>query len=111
MKRKMEQDRIPGWRGSTAAPWAAIQPYALATPAVTVRVALWKTDTARGESFPKCLDFLLKDIAKNHMLSVKPLLAVQPVPGVTPFAAPVAVLVPMGNDRKLPQTIRIEYVL
>ena len=40
MKGKMEQDRIPGWKGSTAAQWAAIQAYALATPPVTVRVAL-----------------------------------------------------------------------
>jgi len=65
MKRKMEQDRIPGWKGSTAAQWAAIQAYMLATPPITVRAALWQTDTPRGERFTECLDFLLKDIAKK----------------------------------------------
>jgi len=65
MKREMEQDRIRGWKGSTAAQWAAIQAYALATPPVTVRAALWETDTAQGEHCTECLDFLLKDIAKK----------------------------------------------
>jgi len=40
MKRKIEQDRIPGWKGSTAAQWTAIQASALATPCVTVKAAL-----------------------------------------------------------------------
>ena len=40
MKRKMEQDRILGWKGSPAVQWAAFQAYALPTPPVTVRAAL-----------------------------------------------------------------------
>jgi len=48
-----------------AAQWAAIQAYALATSPVTVRAALWQTDTAQGECFTKCFDVLLKDIAKD----------------------------------------------
>jgi len=70
MKRKMEQDWIPGWKGSMAAQWPAIQAYALATPPLTLRVALWQTDTARGKRFTECLDFLLKDIAKKHKPSL-----------------------------------------
>jgi len=65
MKRKMRQDRFPGWKGNTAAQWAAIHAYPLATPPVPVRAALWLTETARGEPFTECLDFLLKDIAKK----------------------------------------------
>jgi len=57
MKCKIEQDRIPGWKGSTAALWAAIQGYALATPPVTVRAVLWQRDTVWGERFTECLDF------------------------------------------------------
>jgi len=108
MKRKMKQDRIPGWKGSTAAQWAAIQAYALATPPVTVRAALWRTDTARGEHFTKCLDFLLNHIAKKDKPSLTRLLAAQPAPAVAPVAAPVEAPVAVGNDRKLPQTLRIE---
>jgi len=85
----MEQDRIPGWKGSTATQWAAIQAYALAPPPVTVRAVLWQTDTARGERFTQCLDFLLKDIAKKHEPSLTQLLAAQPVPAVAPVAAPL----------------------
>jgi len=108
MKRKMEQDRIPGWKVSTAAQWGAIPAYPLAIPPVTFRAALWRTDTARGEPFTECLDFLLKDIAKKHKPSVTRLLAAQPVPAVAPVEAPVAAPVAVGNDCKLPQTIRIE---
>ena len=32
MKRRMEQDRIPGWNWTTAAQWGAIQADTLATP-------------------------------------------------------------------------------
>jgi len=59
MKRKMEQDRIPGLKGSTAPHPAVIQAYALATLPITVRTALWQTDTVRGERFTECLDILL----------------------------------------------------
>jgi len=102
MKRKMEQDRIPGWKGITAAQWAAILAYALATPPVTVRAAQWQPDTARGERFPECLDFLLKDIVKRNKASLTRLLAAQPLPAVAPIAAPGVASVAVGNDRKLP---------
>ena len=75
---------------------------------LTVRAALWQTDTARGECFTKCLDFLLKDIAKKHKLSLTRLLAAQLVPTIAPVTPPVAAPVAVGNDRKLPQTSRIE---
>jgi len=104
----MEQDSILGWKGSTATQWAAIQAYAIPTPPVPVRTALWQTDTAQGERFNECLDFLLKDIAKKHEPSLTRLLAAQPVPAVTLVAAPVAAPVAVRNDRRLPQTIRIE---
>jgi len=112
MKRKMGQDRIPGWKGSIAAQWAAIQAYALATPPVTVRAALRRTDTAWGERFTECLDFLLKDIAKKLKPSLTRLLGAQPVPAVAPVAAPVTAPVAgpvvVENDRKFPQGIHIE---
>ena len=66
MKCKMEQDRIPGWKGSTAAQWAVIQAYALASLPGRVGAALWQTDTAQGERFTECLEFLLKDMAEKH---------------------------------------------
>ncbi|PUU73042.1 hypothetical protein B9Z19DRAFT_1069291 [Tuber borchii] len=93
----MEQDRIPGWKGSTAAQWAAIQAYAIATSSVTDRVALWQANSSRGKHFTECLDFLLKDIAKKHNAILARLLeAAQPVPTVAaPIAAPIAV----RNDR------------
>lgn len=110
MKRKMEQDRIPGWKRSTAAQWAAIQAYALTISPVSRRAAHWQAVTVRGERFTECLDFLLKDIAKKHARTLTDLLVAQPVAaGAAPVAAgaaPVAV----GNDRKLPQTVSIEYV-
>ena len=77
MKRRMVPDRIPGWKGSTAAQWAAIQAYALATPPVIVRAVLWRTDTAWGECLTKCLDFLLKEIAKKHKPSLTRVLVAQ----------------------------------
>jgi len=108
MKCKIEHDRIPGWKGSTAAQWAAIQAYDLATQPVTVRAALWQTDTAQGEHFTECLDFLLKDIAKKHKPNLTRLLAAQPVPAIALVAAPIVAPVAVGNDGKLSQTIRIE---
>jgi len=104
----MEQDTIPGWKGSRAAQWAVIQAYAFATPPVTVRVALWQTDTARGERFPECLHFLLKDIAKKDKPSLTRLLVAQLVPAGGPVADPVVAPVAVGNDPKSPHAIRIE---
>ena len=49
MKLKMEQDRIPSWRQSTDAQWAAIQADSLTlAPVATLgggRAALWQTET------------------------------------------------------------------
>lgn len=111
----MDPDRILGWKGSTATQWVAIQAYALATPPVTARVALWQRDTPRGKRFTECPDFLLKDIAKKHKYTLTELLAGQPFPAVgAPVEVPIVALVPVriavGNDRKLPQTVRIKGV-
>jgi len=106
MEPKIEQDRIPGWKGSTATQWAAIQAYALATLPITVRVAPWQTDTARGEHFTECLDSLLKDIAKKHKPSLTALLAAQLVPAVATIGARVAAPVAVRKDGKFPQTTR-----
>lgn len=96
MKRKMEQDRIPSWRRSTDAQWAAIQAHSLTVAPVATagggRAALWENDTVRGRRFQECLDFLLKDIAKKHRNTLESLTRVQ-------NAAPI----PAGNDRKLSQ--------
>jgi len=70
MKLKMEQERMPSWKGSTAARCTAIQAYALATLPVTVGAALWERDRARSEHFTECLDSLLKEIAKKHKPSL-----------------------------------------
>ena len=45
MKRKMEQERIPGFVGSTADQWTAIQAHAITIPPVPHRVPLWQTNT------------------------------------------------------------------
>ena len=70
MKCKMDEDRIPSWRQSTDAQWAAIQARCLTLAPVATpgggRVPLWQTDTVRGRSFTECLDSLLKDVAKKH---------------------------------------------
>ena len=66
IKRKMEHDRIPGWKQSTAGQWAAIRAHALTLRPVSQRSGLWQANNPRGERFTECLDFLLKDIAKNH---------------------------------------------
>jgi len=91
-----------------AAQWAAIGAYALVTLPVTVRAALWQTDTAWGKPFTECLDFLRKAIAKKHKASLTRLLAAQPVPAVAPVAAPIAAPVAVGNNDRLPQTLSIE---
>jgi len=66
MKRKMEQDGIPGWQQSTATQWTGIQAYAITLQPVTQRSGLGQANNLGGESFTKCLDFGLKDIAKKH---------------------------------------------
>jgi len=100
MKGKMEQDRIPSWRQSTDAQWAAIQAHSLPlTPLATPgggRAVLWQTDTVRGRHFTECLDFLLKDIVKKNRKTLESLTRAL---GAPILAAPI----PAGNDRKLSQ--------
>jgi len=70
MKCKMDQDRIPSWRQSTDAQWAAIHARSLTLAPVATPgggwALLWQTDTDRGRSFTECFDSLLKDVAKKH---------------------------------------------
>ena len=103
MKRQMEQDKIPGWKKCTASQWAGIQAHALTIAPVSRRAALWEANSNRGGRFTECRDFLLKDIAKKYQDPLRDLLRVQPVPAV---GNPVAI----GNDRKLPQSVSIEYI-
>jgi len=102
MKRKMEQDRIPGWKQSTAAQWAAIQVYAITLQPVSRRSGLWQANNLRGERFTECLDFLLKDIAKKHQRILTDMLKVQPVAAIV-----VADPAPARNDRRLALSVGI----
>jgi len=69
MKHKMEQDRIPSWRQSTDAQWAAIQAHSLTLAPVATpgggRAVLWQTDTVRGRCFTEFLDFFAERRSKN----------------------------------------------
>ena len=100
MKRKMEQDRIPSWRESTDAQWAAIHADSLTlAPVATLgggRAALWQTDTVRGRCFTASLDFLLKEVAKKHWNTLESLTRAR---GAPILAAPILA----GNDRKVSQ--------
>jgi len=100
MKRKMEQERIPGFVGSTADQLAAIQAHALTIPPVPHRAPLWQTNTRRGQRFIERFDYLLRDIAKKHKNNLENLLRA-PVAGP---AGPVAAV----NDRKSSQNICTE---
>jgi len=99
MKRKMEQDRIPGWKQSTAAQWAAIQAHALTLRRVSQRSGLWQADNPLGEHFTECLNLLLMDIAKKHQGILRDMLRA-PV-AVVPVADPT----PGRNHRKLSPSI------
>jgi len=97
MKCKMEQARIPGWKQSTAAQWAAIQVHALTLQPLSQRSGLWQANNPCGESFTECLDLLLKDIAKKHQGILRDMLK-------APVAAvPVADPTHVRNDRNYPQ--------
>jgi len=100
MKRKMEQDRIPGWKETTAGQWVAIQAHALTLRPVSQRSGLWQANNPRGERFTECRNFLLKDIAKKHQGILRDMLR-------APVAAvPVADPTPPRNNRKLSPSIR-----
>jgi len=96
----MEQDRIPSWRQSTDAQWAAIHAHSLTHARVATpgggKAALWQTDNVRGRHFTECLDFLLKDVANKHR---NPLESVTRARGAPILAAPILA----RNDRKLSQ--------
>jgi len=100
MKRKMEQDRIAGWKQSTAAQWAAIQAHALTLRPVSKRSGIWQADNPRGERFTECLHLLLKEIAKTHQGILREMLR-------APVAAvPVADPTPAKNPSKLSPSVR-----
>jgi len=103
MKRKMEQEGILGFVGSTADQWAAIQAHALTIPSVPHRAPLWQTNTRRGQQFTECFDYLLRDIAKKHKNNLENLLRA-PVAGPAGPAAPVAAV----NNHKASQNICTE---
>jgi len=102
MKRKMEQDRIPGSKQNTAAQCAAIQAYAITLQPVSRRSGLWQANTLRDERFTECLDILLKDIAKKHQRILTDMLKVQPVAAIA-LADPA----PARHDRRLAPSVRI----
>ena len=104
MKRKMEQDRIQGWKQSTAAQWEAIQAYAITLQPVSRRSGLWQANNLCGKRFTECLDLLLKDIAKDHQRILTDMLKVQPVAAIA-----VADPAPARNDRKLAQASALMY--
>jgi len=100
MKRKMEQDRIPGWKQSTAGQWATIQAHALTLRPVSQSSGLLHANNPRGERFTECLDFLLKDRAKKHQAILRDMLR-------APVAAvPVADPTSARNHRKLSPSVR-----
>jgi len=102
MKRKMEQDGIPGWKESTAAQLGAIQAYAITLQPVTLRSGLWQANNLRDERFTECLDFLLKDIAKKHQRILTDMLKVQ-------LVATIALADPARarNNRKVAPSLHI----
>jgi len=100
MKRKMEQDRIPGWKQSTAGQWAAIQGHALTLRPGSQRSGLWQANNPCGEGFTECLDLLLKDIANKHQGILRDMLRV-PV-----AAVPVSDPTHARNDPKLSPSVR-----
>ena len=108
MKRKMEQDRIPGWQQSTATQWAGIQAYAITLQPVSRRSGLGQANNLGGERFTKCLDFGLKDMAKKHQPILIDMLKVQPVAAIG-----VADPAPTRNYPKLAPIVRINvpYIL
>jgi len=100
MKSKIEQERIPGFVGSTADHWQAIQVHALTIPPVPHRAPLWQTNTRRGQRFTEYFHYLIRDIAKKHKNNLENSLRAA-VTGSAGSAAPVAAI----NDCKSSQNI------
>ena len=109
MKRKMEQERIPDFVGSTADQWAAIQAHALTILPVPHRAPLWQTNTRRGQRFTECFDYLLRAIAKKDKNNLENLLRAL-VAGIAGPAGPAGPAAPVAavNDRKSSQNICTE---
>ena len=103
MKSKMEQQRIPGFVGSTADRWAAIEAPGLTIPPVPHRAPFWQTNTRRGQRFTVSFDYLLKDIAKKHKNNLENLLRA-PVASLGGPAGPAGPFAAV-NDRKSSQNI------
>ena len=108
MKRKMEQERIPGFVGCTADQWAAIQAYALTLLPVSHRAPLCRTNTRLGQRFTDYFDYLLRDIAKKHQNNLVNLLRV-PVAGPAGPAGPAGSVAAL-NDCKSSQNICTELI-
>jgi len=104
IKRKMEQDRIPGWKQSTAGQWAAIQAHALTLWPVGQRSGHWQANNPRGKRFTECLDLLLKAIAKKHQGILRDMLRAHGA------AVPVADPTPDRNARMLSTSVRNQNV-
>jgi len=102
MKFKIEQDRIPGWKQSTAAQWAAIQAYAITLQPVSWWSALWQANNLSGECFTESLDFVVKDIPNKHQRILTDISKVQPVAAIA-----VPKPTPARNDCKLVPSVRI----
>ena len=112
MKSKMEQEGIPGFVGSTADQWVAIQAHALTLPPFPHRAPLWQTNTRRGQRFTELFDYLLREIVKKHQNNLVNVLRVPgPASPASPAgsagsAAPVAAV----NDCNSSQNICTELI-
>jgi len=104
----MEQDRIPGWKQSTAAQWIVILVYAITLHPVSRNLGLWQANNLRGKRFTECRDLLLKDIAKSHLRILTDMLKVQPLATIA-----VADPAPTRNDRRFASSvcINVPYML
>ena len=99
IKRRMEQDGIESFRRSTGAQWAALQVYALTVEPIASngRAQYWEVNSGRGRRLTECLDFLLKDVAKKHLRTVRDML--QALPPAPPVLA-------ASNNHKFPKCVR-----
>jgi len=84
MKPKMEQDRIPGWKQSTAGQWAASQAHALTLRPDSQRSGLWQATSAKKR-------LLQMD---RHCVRTQEIPLEHPVPPAHPQRAPVQWLHP-----------------
>ena len=112
MKRKIEQERIPGFVGSTANQRAPILAHALSISPVPYRVPLRQTNRRRGQWFTECFDSLQRDLVNKHKYNLENLLRA-PVAGLASPAGPAGPADPAApvaavNARKSSQNICTE---